>query len=92
MKLIKIIIESVLKKKDLFYWFPRFLGLLLIPGFIFDIEILIFFQSLVVLHANLGVEVIIEDYLHIEIIKLQYLFLVKVFSILMVGLNILYLL
>lgn len=92
MRFIEIVTISITKKKAYFYWFPRFLGLLLIPGFIFDIEILIFLQSFITLHANLGLEVIIEDYLHIEIIKLQFLLLTKVFSILIISLNILYLL
>lgn len=81
-----------MKKKSYFYWFPRFLGLLLLPGFLFDVEILVFFQSLILLHASLGLEVIIEDYLHLEIIKLQCLSLIKVLLILLVNLNILYLL
>nr|YP_009040892.1 succinate:cytochrome c oxidoreductase subunit 4 [Neopyropia fucicola]AIB08112.1 succinate:cytochrome c oxidoreductase subunit 4 [Neopyropia fucicola] len=92
MKLIKTLIPAFIKKKSYFYWFPRFSGLLLIPGFLFDIDILVLFQSFILLHASLGLEVIIEDYLHIEIIKLQCLSLIKVLLILLVNLNILYLL
>nr|AMN87280.1 succinate:cytochrome c oxidoreductase subunit 4 [Pyropia endiviifolia] len=80
------------KKEASFYWLPRVFGLLLIPGFLFDIENFILFQSLAFLHASLGLETIIEDYVHIEIIKLQCLSLIKVFSILLINLNILYLL
>lgn len=92
MKFIKTLILAFMKKKSYFYWFPRFLGLLLIPGFLFDTEILVLSQSLILLHASLGLEVIIEDYLHLEIIKLQCLSLIKVLLILLVNLNILYLL
>nr|YP_009159727.1 succinate:cytochrome c oxidoreductase subunit 4 [Pyropia nitida]AKQ53233.1 succinate:cytochrome c oxidoreductase subunit 4 [Pyropia nitida] len=92
MHFIKTLILAAIKKEASFYWLPRFFGLLLLPGFLFDTESLILFQSLVFLHASLGLETIIEDYLHIEIIKLQCVSLTKIFSILLINLNILYLL
>lgn len=92
MKFVTTLTFAFVQKKSYFYWLPRFLGLLLIPGFLFDIEILVFLQSFLLLHVSLGLEAIIEDYLHVEIIKLQCLSLVKVFLILLVNLNILYLL
>nr|AHB34945.1 succinate:cytochrome c oxidoreductase subunit 4 [Neoporphyra perforata]AHB35393.1 succinate:cytochrome c oxidoreductase subunit 4 [Neoporphyra perforata]AHB35422.1 succinate:cytochrome c oxidoreductase subunit 4 [Neoporphyra perforata]AIB08081.1 succinate:cytochrome c oxidoreductase subunit 4 [Neoporphyra perforata]AIB08171.1 succinate:cytochrome c oxidoreductase subunit 4 [Neoporphyra perforata] len=92
MQFIKKFILAFTFKKAYFFWLPRIFGLLLFPGFLFDIEVLILLQSLVLLHAGLGLEVIIEDYLHITITKLQHLSLVKIFSILLINLNILYLL
>nr|YP_010925380.1 succinate:cytochrome c oxidoreductase subunit 4 [Neoporphyra seriata]WKD83586.1 succinate:cytochrome c oxidoreductase subunit 4 [Neoporphyra seriata] len=92
MKFIKIFVLACEPKKIYFFWLPRIFGLLLVPGFLFDIEILILLQSLILLHANLGLETIIEDYLHITIIKLQYLSIFRTFSILLINLNILYLL
>nr|YP_010925356.1 succinate:cytochrome c oxidoreductase subunit 4 [Neoporphyra dentata]WKD83562.1 succinate:cytochrome c oxidoreductase subunit 4 [Neoporphyra dentata] len=88
----KTYILVFMSKKAYFFWLPRVFGLLLLPGFLFDIEILILFQSLIFLHASLGFEVIIEDYLHVTITKLQYVSLIKILSILLINLNILYLL
>nr|QYA17630.1 succinate:cytochrome c oxidoreductase subunit 4 [Porphyra crispata] len=92
MKFNKTFILSSVSKNVYFFWLPRIFGLLLLPGFLFDIEILILFQSLIFLHASLGLEVIVEDYLHVIITKLQYVALIKMLSILLINLNILYLL
>nr|YP_006234137.1 succinate:cytochrome c oxidoreductase subunit 4 [Neoporphyra haitanensis]AFH57648.1 succinate:cytochrome c oxidoreductase subunit 4 [Neoporphyra haitanensis] len=92
MKFNKTFILSSVSKNAYFFWLPRIFGLLLLPGFLFDIEILILFQSLIFLHASLGLEVIVEDYLHVIITKLQYVALIKMLSILLINLNILYLL
>nr|YP_009132725.1 succinate:cytochrome c oxidoreductase subunit 4 [Bangia fuscopurpurea]AKA66490.1 succinate:cytochrome c oxidoreductase subunit 4 [Bangia fuscopurpurea] len=92
MKFIQTFLFAILTQKLHYFWLPRFFGLLFMPGFIFDIEILLLFQALILLHASLGLEAILEDYLHVEVIKYQYLSLVKLFSILLINLNILYLL
>nr|YP_010338881.1 succinate:cytochrome c oxidoreductase subunit 4 [Bangia atropurpurea]UNJ18848.1 succinate:cytochrome c oxidoreductase subunit 4 [Bangia atropurpurea] len=92
MKFVYFWFLATLERHQYFFWLPRFFSILLIPGFIFDIEILVLFQAILLMHASLGLEVILEDYIHIEVIKLQYTSLVKLFSILLVNLNILYLL
>nr|YP_009040920.1 succinate:cytochrome c oxidoreductase subunit 4 [Pyropia kanakaensis]AIB08140.1 succinate:cytochrome c oxidoreductase subunit 4 [Pyropia kanakaensis]AIB08198.1 succinate:cytochrome c oxidoreductase subunit 4 [Pyropia kanakaensis] len=92
MHFIKDFFLTAQKKKTSFFWLPRLFGLLLVPGFFFDIENLVLFQSLIFLHASLGLETIIEDYLHVEIIKLQCVLLTRIFSVLLINLNILYLL
>ena len=92
MKFIQTFLSATLTQQPHCFWLPRFFGLLLLPGFIFDTEILLLFQALIFLHALLGLEAILEDYLHVEVIKYQYFSLVKLFSILLINLNILYLL
>nr|YP_009048883.1 succinate:cytochrome c oxidoreductase subunit 4 [Wildemania schizophylla]AID57253.1 succinate:cytochrome c oxidoreductase subunit 4 [Wildemania schizophylla] len=83
---------AVLKEKNYSFWLPRFFGLLVVPGFLFDVEILVLFQAVIFLHASLGLEVIIDDYVHTKATKYQFLFLAKIFSILLVNLHIFYLL
>nr|YP_006665878.1 succinate:cytochrome c oxidoreductase subunit 4 [Porphyra umbilicalis]AFC17781.1 succinate:cytochrome c oxidoreductase subunit 4 [Porphyra umbilicalis] len=92
MQFIQVFIQAVANKKLYFFWLPRFFSLLLVPGFFFDLEILVLFQPIILLHACLGLGVIIEDYIHVEFIKFQYLSLTKIFSVLLINLNILYLL
>nr|NP_049305.1 succinate:cytochrome c oxidoreductase subunit 4 [Porphyra purpurea]P80479.1 RecName: Full=Succinate dehydrogenase membrane anchor subunit; AltName: Full=Succinate dehydrogenase, subunit IV [Porphyra purpurea]AAD03108.1 succinate:cytochrome c oxidoreductase subunit 4 [Porphyra purpurea] len=90
--LAQVFFHSIAKKKLYFFWLPRLFSLLLVPGFLFDIEILFLFHPIILLHASLGLSVIIEDYIHIETIKFQYLSLIKLLLVLLINLNILYLL
>jgi|GEM_PF-2592073 len=92
MQFVQVFLYAIAKKKLYFFWLPRFFSLLLVPGFLFDMEILVLFQPVILLHAGLGLSAIIEDYIHIEVIKFQYLSLTKIFSVLLINLNILYLL
>lgn len=56
----------------------RLSALLVILGFIFDIEIIILILGFLFLHINLGLKSIIYDYLHTKKIKLILLILARI--------------
>lgn len=66
---------------QLCWWLIRLTALLLIPGAFCDPEILIMIYSLIVIHAKLGLETILNDYIHDKVICLCFLFLIRLSSL-----------
>jgi succinate dehydrogenase hydrophobic anchor subunit len=66
---------------QLCWWLIRLTALLLIPGVFYDLEILVIIYSLIIIHAKLGLETILNDYIHDKVICLCFLFLVRLSSL-----------
>nr|YP_009441359.1 succinate dehydrogenase subunit 4 [Lympha mucosa]ATN23368.1 succinate dehydrogenase subunit 4 [Lympha mucosa] len=63
------------------WWLIRLTALLLIPGIFYDVEVLIIICSLIVIHLKLGLETILNDYIHDKIICLCFLLLIRLLSL-----------
>lgn len=63
------------------WWAVRFSAIFISPGIIFDFEIMFLLQSLVLLHAKIGLESIMNDYVHDTTVKLLYLFFLRILSL-----------
>nr|YP_010199551.1 succinate dehydrogenase subunit 4 [Crassiphycus birdiae]YP_010199876.1 succinate dehydrogenase subunit 4 [Crassiphycus usneoides]UAD89409.1 succinate dehydrogenase subunit 4 [Crassiphycus birdiae]UAD89884.1 succinate dehydrogenase subunit 4 [Crassiphycus usneoides] len=66
---------------DVSWIFTRLAGIFLFGGILLDIEIIILISNLISLHMNLGLRVILNDYIHINKIKIALLFLIRVAGI-----------
>lgn len=63
------------------WWLIRLTALLLVPGVFYDLEILIMIYSLIIIHAKLGLETILNDYVHDKVTFLCFLFLIRLSSL-----------
>nr|YP_009019495.1 SdhD [Gracilaria salicornia]AHG53082.1 SdhD [Gracilaria salicornia]AMR57132.1 SdhD [Gracilaria salicornia] len=61
--------------------FMRFGGVFTISGIFLDIEVVVLFIGLILLHMNLGLRAIVTDYIHIKKSKTILLILIRISSI-----------
>nr|YP_009130758.1 SdhD [Agarophyton chilense]AKA27613.1 SdhD [Agarophyton chilense]ASP44541.1 succinate:cytochrome c oxidoreductase subunit D [Agarophyton chilense] len=66
---------------DVTWVFIRLGGFFFFGGLMLDIEIAILIMGLVVLHMNFGLKTILNDYIHINKIKIFLVFLIRLSSI-----------
>nr|YP_010316746.1 succinate dehydrogenase subunit 4 [Batrachospermum sp.]UNB13399.1 succinate dehydrogenase subunit 4 [Batrachospermum sp.] len=66
---------------QLCWWLVRLTALLLVPGVFYDLEILVMICSLIIIHVKLGLEAILNDYVHDKVVCLCFLFLVRLSSL-----------
>nr|UAD89809.1 succinate dehydrogenase subunit 4 [Gracilaria salicornia] len=59
----------------------RFGGVFTISGIFLDIEVVVLFIGLILLHMNLGLRAIVTDYIHIKKSKTILLILIRISSI-----------
>lgn len=60
------------------WYFVRVSALLIILGFLFDLEILILTKSLFFIHIRTGLESIISDYIHSYVTQLLYMSFIRI--------------
>nr|YP_009365186.1 SdhD [Gracilaria changii]ARJ60468.1 SdhD [Gracilaria changii]ART65137.1 SdhD [Gracilaria changii] len=61
--------------------FIRFAGIFLFIGILIDVEIIILIGGLVSLHMGFGLRTIVNDYIHVNKIKIALLALIRVSGI-----------
>lgn len=66
---------------QLCWWLIRLTALLLVPGIFYDLEILIMIYSLIIIHAKLGLETILNDYIHDKVTCSCFLSLIRLSSL-----------
>lgn len=66
---------------NFYEWVFRLSALLIIPILLIDIEIYFLIQILIFLHINMGLVVIISDYIHIKKVKTIFLFSLRILAI-----------
>lgn len=59
------------------WWVIRIPVLLLLPGFFYDIEIIGFIVSFLILHLRFGLQTIFADYFHNKLVKVFLLILAR---------------
>nr|YP_009511957.1 succinate dehydrogenase subunit 4 [Melanthalia intermedia]AXI97884.1 succinate dehydrogenase subunit 4 [Melanthalia intermedia] len=59
----------------------RLAGLFVFEGILVDIEIIILISGFLLLHINLGLQTILNDYIHIKRIKITLLILTRLSNI-----------
>lgn len=60
------------------WWLVRFSAMLIVPSIIFDFEVVFLIQSFLIVHAKLGLESVVNDYIHNITLKLLYLVLLRI--------------
>nr|YP_009515588.1 succinate:cytochrome c oxidoreductase subunit 4 [Sirodotia delicatula]AVK39611.1 succinate:cytochrome c oxidoreductase subunit 4 [Sirodotia delicatula] len=63
------------------WWLIRLTGLLLVSGIFYDIEITIVMYSLIITHFKIGLEAILNDYIHEQLIYLYFTILIRFLSL-----------
>nr|AXI97808.1 succinate dehydrogenase subunit 4 [Gracilaria vermiculophylla]WDZ68100.1 succinate dehydrogenase subunit 4 [Gracilaria vermiculophylla] len=66
---------------DITWIFIRLGGFFLLGGVVLDVELTMFIIGLVLLHMNFGLKTILNDYIHINKIKIALLLLIRLSSI-----------
>nr|UAD89509.1 succinate dehydrogenase subunit 4 [Gracilaria changii] len=66
---------------DIIWVFVRFAGIFLFIGILIDVEIVILISGLVALHMSLGLRTIVNDYIHLNKVKIVLLSLIRVSGI-----------
>ena len=62
------------------WWLTRFPVLLIIPSFVYDIEILFLVSSFLILHLTFGLKTVINDYLQNKTLQVFLLILIRLLS------------
>nr|AHX02556.1 succinate:cytochrome c oxidoreductase subunit 4 [Sebdenia flabellata] len=63
------------------WFFLRLAGILTFVGFLIDIELILSITGFLVLHINLGLKAILNDYIHIKKIKFLVIALIRMSTI-----------
>lgn len=63
------------------WWIVRIPALLLLPGVIFDLEVLILLNSFLILHLTLGIKTILNDYFDNKTLQIFLLILIRLTSL-----------
>ena len=62
------------------WWLVRVSVLLLLPGFFYDIEIIILTISFLILHLRFGLQTIFTDYFHNKLAKASLFILIRLIN------------
>ena len=63
------------------WWIVRISALLSFPSFFYDIEVIFFIISLLILHITLGLQTTLNDYLHNKRVKILLVVLTRLASL-----------
>nr|YP_009515565.1 succinate:cytochrome c oxidoreductase subunit 4 [Kumanoa mahlacensis]AVK39537.1 succinate:cytochrome c oxidoreductase subunit 4 [Kumanoa mahlacensis] len=63
------------------WWIIRLSGLLMLPGIFYDFEIIVLIYGIILVHLKLGLESIVNDYIHDKATCILYLLFLRLLSL-----------
>lgn len=69
------------------WWNIRFLAILIFPSLFFQLEFFFLIQTLIFIHAYLGLKTIFKDYINNFIIQISYVLVFRIFVLQIIRIN-----